>query len=83
MNERRPPGRQLSTFSIELLRLSQPHADVATFRGYLETLGTRYHRRSIENRLRALADGGYLHTQGLPRTGWLTDKGAAALKRHS
>jgi hypothetical protein len=78
--DRRP--QPLSLFSLELLQLcAGQQADPAAWRRFVLDVTSRYDNKAIEMRLRELQDGGYITDAGIPRVGWLTLKGKAALAR--
>lgn len=78
--DRRPQPLQL--FSLELLQLcAGQQGDPAAWRRLVLDFTARYDNKRIDLRLKELTDGGYITDQGLPRTGWLTLKGKAALDR--
>lgn len=70
----------LSTLSIDLLRLSAPHADTAAWRRLVLAACGQYDAAQIEHGMRQLTDRGLISETGSPRTGWLTVQGRRALE---
>jgi hypothetical protein len=75
------PRRGLGATSLEVLRLCEPALASHLWRDYVLALCARYSHVEVKEKLRQLRDGGFIHDEGSPRTGWLTTKGKRALRR--
>jgi hypothetical protein len=71
----------VSLLALDLLRLSAPTEDIAFFKCNVQRIWRAYPEAVIDRELRTLREDGLIHELGLPRKGWLTTKGRAALAR--
>lgn len=81
-DRRRKDARRLNALSLACLRLASPHSSFSDWRYRLELLCRAYSPSAIAERLRQLGEQGYI-ADGLPETGFLTDKGRVALQEAS
>lgn len=73
-------GRPFAEITMACLRVAGPHASMRDWRDRVNHVCEGYGDRAVHTKLQQLQHEGFL-TDGLPLTGYLTDKGRRALQQ--